>query len=92
MAMTRWGAHAPESAAEAKERLIDAAESCFERFGVGKTTVEDIAAAASVSRGTVYRYFERGRDEVVFAVLMREADRYESQLRRRLARVKNIAD
>lgn len=92
MPRTRWGAKVPEDAAEAKEWLIDAAELCFERFGVVKTTLEDIATAANVSRGTVYRYFEGGRDEVVFAVLIREAERYESQLRRHLSRVRTVSD
>ena len=36
-----------------RERIIDAAEECFGRFGVAKTTVEDIAAAAKLSRATV---------------------------------------
>ncbi len=89
---TRWGANAPEDAAQARERLIDSAESCFERFGVAKTSIEDVATAANVSRATVYRYFEGGRDEIVLAVLLREADRFEKQLRQRLSRVRSITN
>jgi AcrR family transcriptional regulator len=42
---------------------------------VAKTTVEDVAAAAHVSRATVYRYFP-DRDAVVLGVLLRDAQRF----------------
>ncbi len=50
-----------------------------------KTTVEDIAAAAGVSRATVYRY-AAGRDELILGVLLRSADRFFDRLGRRLGR------
>lgn len=75
MAKLRWGADAPDNTTSARERLIDAAESCFQRYGVVKTTVEDVATAAKVSRATVYRYFA-DRDELILGVLLREAGRF----------------
>lgn len=83
MARLRWGEAAPADVHNARRRLLDAAESCFERYGVMKTTVEDVAAVARVSRATVYRYFE-GRDELILGVLMREADRFLGRLAKRL--------
>jgi len=80
----RWGADAPNDSSAARERLIDAAEACFHRYGVMKTTVEDVAATAKVSRATVYRYFD-GRDAIILAVLLREAGRFLDRLRDRLA-------
>lgn len=68
-----WRNDSPSSAAEARDRLIDATEACFARFGVVKTTLEDIATEAGVSRATVYRYFGGGRDEIVLGVVLREA-------------------
>ena len=56
------------------ERLLDAAASCYARFGLAKTTVEDVARAAGVSRATVYRHF-KNRDELLLAVVAREASR-----------------
>jgi AcrR family transcriptional regulator len=53
------------------ERVLAGAEQCFARFGVAKTSVEDVARAAGVSRKTVYRYFSGGRDEIVLTVLLR---------------------
>ena len=75
MAKLRWGTEAPHDTTAARERLIDAAEACFQRYGVGKTTVEDVATAAKVSRATVYRYFA-DRDELILGVLLREASRF----------------
>jgi AcrR family transcriptional regulator len=57
-----------------REGILDAAESCLQRFGPAKTTVEDVAQAAGVSRATVYRQFGN-RDALLLAVAAREADR-----------------
>jgi AcrR family transcriptional regulator len=56
------------------ERWLDAAESCYTRFGPAKTTVEDVAQAAGVSRATLYRHF-KSRDDLLAAVVVREAGR-----------------
>jgi AcrR family transcriptional regulator len=61
-------------AREGNERWLDAAESCYTRFGPAKTTVEDVAQAAGVSRATLYRHF-KSRDELLLAVIVREAAR-----------------
>lgn len=92
VARGRWGAEAPEDNRAARDRLIDAAEQCFARYGVAKTTVEDVASAAGVSRATVYRYFDGGRDELILAVLMREASKFLGRLDRRLDRQRSFAD
>lgn len=74
MARLRWGDNAPTDTSAARERLVDAAESCLDRFGLAKTTLEDVATEAQVSRATIYRYFAN-RDELVLAVVLRELDR-----------------
>jgi len=70
--------------AELRERILNAAEDCFERDGVIRTTVDDIASVAGISRATLYRSFA-GRNELVLAVLMREVDRITGQLIARLS-------
>lgn len=57
-----------------RERLLDAAQACLERYGLSKTTVEDVARAAGLSRATVYRMVG-SRDALVLAVAAREAER-----------------
>jgi AcrR family transcriptional regulator len=70
----RWGDRAPQDTAAARQRLVDAAEACVDQFGLAKTTLEDVARRAEVSRATVYRYFAN-RDELMLAVLLRDLER-----------------
>ncbi|MEO5873532.1 MAG: TetR/AcrR family transcriptional regulator [Streptosporangiaceae bacterium] len=66
------------------ERIVDAAEECFARFGVAKTTVEDVALSAGMSRATLYRNFGGGRDELILAVFLRDVSRFFDQITERL--------
>src|SRR3954447_24794972 len=56
------GGAAPPST---RQRLIEATLQCVERWGIAKTSVEDVATAASLSRATVYRHFPGGREELI---------------------------
>ncbi len=58
-----------------RERIIESADRCFRRYGVAKTTIEDIAADVGVSRATVYRYVSGGREEILLTVMTEEARR-----------------
>lgn len=51
---------------------MDAAEACFDKYGIAKTTMDDIAKMAGVSRPTVYRHFS-DRDGLILAVVMRRS-------------------
>lgn len=57
-----------------RERILDAAESCLARFGLAKTTIEDVAREAQLSRATLYRQFGN-RDGLLLAVATRDAER-----------------
>ncbi len=35
------------------------------RYGLARTTVDDVASASGVSRATIYRHFPGGRDQIV---------------------------
>ena len=82
----------PQATTDVRERIVDAAERCFARFGVGKTTVEDIAAAAGLSRATVYRSFAGGRDEVILTVLLRDMRRFLDRLAERLGTEPSVSN
>jgi AcrR family transcriptional regulator len=52
-----------------RQRILDATYTCVARWGVSKTTLEDAARQAGLSRATIYRYFPGGRDELISAVV-----------------------
>ena len=56
----------------ARERLIDAAYRCFDRYGLQKTTMDDVAKAAGCSRQTVYNNFATKAD-IVTAICLIES-------------------
>ncbi len=74
MTRLRWGDDVPADAQAARQRLIEAADACITRFGLAKTTLEDVANQAKVSRATIYRYFP-SRDELVLEVLLASLSR-----------------
>jgi len=39
------------------DRILEAANECFIRLGIDRTSVRDVAECADVSRGTIYRHF-----------------------------------
>ena len=54
--------------ADRRTRLLEDALVVLSRHGYATTRVEDICAAASISRATFYRYFD-GKDEVFDALI-----------------------
>ncbi|MEA3020944.1 MAG: hypothetical protein QOI47_2468 [Actinomycetota bacterium] len=48
-----------------RERILIAAYACIARYGLAKTTVEDVARESGLSRASVYRTFPGGRDELI---------------------------
>lgn len=89
---TRWGTGGRAgSEALAREQILEAARWCYQKQGIVKTTVEDVARAARVSRTTVYRYF-RNRDEVLTGVVMADAIALLDLLNQQLGDISNFQD
>lgn len=61
-------------------RVLDAVRECCERWGVEKTTIDDIAKMSGVSRATLYRLFPGGRDVLFEAHRVRELDDFFQRL------------
>ncbi len=76
----------------ARTRLLEAAYACIGRAGLGKTTVEDVARQAGVSRATVYRHFPGGRDELMQEVIAWETTRFFLRLAEAVAGIHDFAD
>jgi AcrR family transcriptional regulator len=50
---------------EPRERVLAATYACVARFGMGKTTVEDVVKESGVSRASIYRLFPGGKDQLL---------------------------
>ncbi|GAA0604115.1 hypothetical protein GCM10009547_02360 [Sporichthya brevicatena] len=72
----------PDLAAE-RGRIFKAAVACFSRYGLRRTTMDDVANAADVSRKTVYNYFTN-KSALIAEVIFDEARRVNARARRRL--------
>lgn len=61
-------------------RVLDAAKECSACLGMTKVTIDDIAAAAQVSRATLYRMFPGGKDVLFDALRVRELEEFFTDL------------
>jgi len=59
-----------------RDRLLAATYRCVERFGLGKTTIEDVVKESGLSRATIYRQFPGGRDELLLETVGWELANY----------------
>ena len=76
---------------EARARVLDAAYEQFCRMGVQRSTMEDVARRAGVSRITVYRRFST-KDALFEQVVRREFRRYFDRFLTDIARAETVAD
>jgi AcrR family transcriptional regulator len=73
-------------------RIVDGALACLAVQGTSKTTVDDIARRAGVSRATVYRVFPGGKVEVLAAVVDTEMARLFSALGASMGAADSLSD
>jgi AcrR family transcriptional regulator len=59
-----------------EERVADAALRCVGRWGVAKTTLDDVAREAGCSRATVYRLFPGGKENLLDTAVRLEVGRF----------------
>jgi AcrR family transcriptional regulator len=57
----------------ARSQILSAAIDLFSRHGIGGVTIDEIAAAADVGKGTIYNYFATKEDMVVAFMADQEA-------------------
>jgi AcrR family transcriptional regulator len=56
-----------------KDRLVTEGKKLFQRYGLRKTSVEELARAAGIAKGTFYHFFE-SKEDLCFAVFDREEE------------------
>ncbi|MGC8463601.1 MAG: TetR/AcrR family transcriptional regulator [Acidimicrobiales bacterium] len=72
--------------------VVDGALACIARLGTAKTTIDDVARHAGVSRATVYRVFPGGKEELLAAVADTERARLFSALGARMGAADDLCD
>jgi AcrR family transcriptional regulator len=75
-----------------RERILEAAYRCIASVGMARTTIEDVAREANVSRPTVYRQFPGGKDALFRDVVAWEAARFIDELTHAIAPHEHLAD
>lgn len=65
----------PLTLTPAERRITDGLLRCVARWGLSKTTIDDLAREAGVSRATVYRLFPGGKEAVLYVAVRVEVQR-----------------
>jgi AcrR family transcriptional regulator len=73
------------AASDLEVRVLDATTRCIARWGVAKTTLDDVAREAGCSRASVYRAFPGGKDALVQRLVQRELTDFFNRIESRLA-------
>ncbi len=69
------------STREVREAILDATDEFLSRNGYKKMTVDDLAAAVGIGKGSIYLHF-RSKEEVVLSHIDRIIERLKSELRK----------
>jgi AcrR family transcriptional regulator len=51
-----------------RRAMLDAAQSVFAEKGYARATLDEIAERAEFGKGTLYNYFEGGKEEILYAI------------------------
>jgi len=77
---------------ESQARVITATLRCIARWGLTKTTLDDVAREAGVSRATVYRIVPGGKEGLMNLVAAAELNRFFASLDSAVKDVDNLED
>jgi len=69
---------------ERRERVLNAAQTLFLKYGYDKTTVSDIAEEAGISKGAIYLHFH-SKEAMMDALIVREGGRVQSDMLAQMA-------
>ena len=81
----------PRTEGSERDKIVDAAIRCFERFGPQRTSMNDVADEAGISRRTLYRQFD-DRPALVAEILERRLSELHASVLAHLATYDDIED
>lgn len=75
-----------------RHEILAATLRCLARWGLSKTTLDDIAREARCSRATVYRLFPGGKESLLREVAAEEVGRFFASIAERLERAPDVEE
>jgi AcrR family transcriptional regulator len=74
---------------QVKEKIGTAAMQCFARFGLEKTTLDDIARAVNLNKASLYYYY-KNKEDIFLDVALREGAQHIAALQQKAENKKGI--
>lgn len=74
---------------QVKERIGQAAIECFERYGLEKTTLEDIAKTVGLNKTSLYYYY-KNKEDIFIEVAIREGQSFIDTLQKSTLKKKGV--
>ncbi len=74
------------------DHVVRCTYACIARFGMSKTTVEDVVKETGLSRATIYRYFPGGREELLHEAVAWQVAVFLSRLADHVAPAESLAE
>ena len=62
-----------------RQKLLDAGQHCLATFGIRKTNIEELTAAAGISKGAFYKFYE-SKEHLFLAVLEAFEEQYRLEM------------
>lgn len=86
-----WAGSPPGDEAEARQRILAAAQRCVDRHGAMQASLSDVAAELGVTRQTVYRYYA-STEELFSALAQVSADDFIGRIVERMRPIEDPAE
>lgn len=74
-----------------KEEILSEAQKLFQKYGLKKTTMDDIALASGKAKSTLYHYF-KNKEEVIEEVFWMEIINLRKDVKRKVEKQEHMAD
>ena len=74
-----------------REIILSIAQKKFARYGLQKTTIDEIAKDARISKGLIYHYFTN-KEDIFYAVIKKETEIFESLIREKVNKERKPAN